>query len=235
LTFFFFQGDGTFRLWDCRISGHSVQIFNGHTKTVNCALFYHQDRLVSSSDDGFVHIWDSRSTNCSPMISFECVSPCNRLTISQDILAVPLDNRDIRFYSMTNGEKLHVQRRTHSRAVQCCSLLSLSQSNEYLLASGSLDRQMQVWHLKKLKRSQSKSLIKSIDESITNNSSSIFNEQTKGNLFVDGQNRTNQKRTPLIEKANYHSTFSEKKTPLSMSINTNSEKVNSRNINSHNK
>lgn len=198
--------DGTFRLWDCRTPSHSVQIFNGHTKAVNSALFISNDRLVSSSDDGFVHIWDSRSTSCSPLISLECVSPCNRISFSHEILAVPLDNRDIRLYSTINGEKLHVQRRAHTRAVQCAALVQCTNSTEYSLASGSLDRHMHVWHIKKLKginhnnnnnnntNNNTNMKMKSLDESMlstveTNKNSNINEKKTV-------------KRTPLTEKPN---------------------------------
>ncbi|CAF0872181.1 unnamed protein product [Rotaria sp. Silwood1] len=144
------SSDGTFRLWDCRTPSHSVQIFNGHTKTVNSTLFIGDFRLVSSSDDGFVHIWDFRSTRSSPFLSLECISPSNRLSIYNDILAVPLDNRDIRLYSIISGEKLYVQRRAHKRAVQCTAFVQFKNSMEFLLASGSLDCHMHVRHIKKL-------------------------------------------------------------------------------------
>jgi WD40 repeat protein len=206
----YFLGDGTFRLWDCRTASYSVQIFNGHTKTVNSALFLGNDRIVSSSDDGFVHIWDSRSTSCSPLISLECVSPCNRLSLSHDILAVPLDNRDIRLYSTINGEKLHVQRRAHTRAVQCTALVQCAtNSMEFLLASGSLDQHMHVWHIKKLKGTTNNKLIKSLDESIGSPTVSLSNEGNKNG--GEGQHKKTTKRTPLTEKANNVVTSTDKK------------------------
>lgn len=177
------------------------------------------DRLVSSSDDGFVHIWDSRSTSCSPLISLECVSPCNRLSLSHDILAVPLDNRDIRLYSTINGDKLHVQRRAHTRAVQCTALVQCSNSTEYFLASGSLDQQMHVWQIKKLKGSNNK-LLKLLDESIattgissTNEANRNVNEREKKGASTTSTITSSaaMKRTPLIEKANNLVTSMEKK------------------------
>jgi WD40 repeat protein len=200
--------DGTFRLWDCRTPSHSVQIFNGHTKAVNSALFLGNDRLVSSSDDGFVHIWDSLSTSCSPLISLECVSPCNRISLSHDILAVPLDNRDIRLYSAINGEKLHVQRRAHTRAVQCTALVQYANSMEFLLASGSLDRHMHVWHIKKLKGTNNNKLMKSLDESI---GLSIAPSSNEGNKNTSAGERKTIKRTPLTEKPNNVVTSTDKK------------------------
>ncbi len=204
MRFYFYLGDGTFRLWDCRTPSHSVQIFNGHTKSVNSSLFLSNDRLVSSSDDGFVHIWDSRSTSCSPLISLECVSPCNRISLLNDILAIPLDNRDIRLYSAVNGEKLHVQRRAHTRAVQCTALVQCTNSMELLLASGSLDRHMHVWHIKKLKglinNTTNNKLLKSLDES-----------SNDGNKNPSGSEKKPTKRTPLTDKANNVLTSTEKK------------------------
>lgn len=206
------SGDGTFRLWDCRTPSHSVQIFNGHTKSVNSSLFLSSDRLVSSSDDGYVHIWDSRSTSCSPLISLECVSPCNRLSLSHDILAVPLDNRDIRLYSAINGDKLHVQRRAHTRAVQCTALVQCVNSTEFYLASGSLDRQMHVWHIKKFKGLNNK-FLKSLDESMgTTSISPAINDANRNANEREKKNSSAMKRTPLIEKANNLVTSLEKKT-----------------------
>ncbi len=176
---------------------------------MNSALFLGNDRLVSSSDDGFVHIWDSRSTSCSPLISLECVSPCNRISLSHDILAVPLDNRDIRLYSAINGEKLHVQRRAHTRAVQCTALVQCAtNSMEFLLASGSLDRHMHVWHIKKLKGSNTNKLMKSLDESI---GSLIVPSSNEGNRNANTGEKKSMKRTPLIEKPNNVVTSTDKK------------------------
>ena len=115
---------------------------------MNSTLFLSDDRFISSSDDGFVRIWDSRSTTYSPLQSFECFSPCNRLSLSNDIVAVPLDNRHIHLYSTRNGEKLYLQRQAHTRAVQCSALAQSTNSMEFFLASGSLDCQMHVYHKK---------------------------------------------------------------------------------------
>lgn len=227
----FYLGDGTFRLWDCRTPSHSVQIFNGHTKTVNSALFLGNDRLVSSSDDGFVHIWDSRSTSCSPLISLECVSPCNRISLSHDILAIPLDNRDIRLYSAINGEKLHVQRRAHTRAVQCTALVQCNNSMEFLLASGSLDRHMHVWHIKKLKgtnNNHNNKLMKSLDDSI---GSTMISSSNETNRNVNSSEKKTIKRTPLTEKASNVVTSIDKK----QNSNITSDKQTQRTISTMNK
>jgi WD40 repeat protein len=189
-----------------------VKIFHGHRKTINSTLFLGNDRFVSSSDDGFVHIWDSRSTSCSSLLSIECVSPCNRLSLSNDILAVPLDNRDIRLYSTINGEKLHVQRRAHGQAVQCSALLQCNNSMEVFLASGSLDQQMHVWNIKNLKRTNN---MKSTDRSSSEN--------------AEGQHKKMTKRITVDEKST-NSMLTIDKKPLSISSNATSNKQTKRTL-----
>ncbi len=120
-----------------------------------------------------------------------------------------MDNRDIRLYSAINGEKLHVQRRAHTRAVQCTALVQCGNAMEFLLASGSLDRHMHVWHIKKLKGTNNNNkLIKSLDESI---GSSIGISSNEGNRNITGGEKKTMKRTPLTEKPNNVVTSNDKK------------------------
>ena len=49
--------DATFRLWDFRAPPiHSVNVFQGHSKAVNSAVFSLQDNVVSGSDDHIVKV-----------------------------------------------------------------------------------------------------------------------------------------------------------------------------------
>jgi hypothetical protein len=75
---------------------------------------------------------------------------------------------------------------------------------ELLLASGSLDRHMHVWHIKKLKglinNTTNNKLLKSLDES-----------SNDGNKNPSGSEKKPTKRTPLTDKANNVLTSIEKK------------------------
>lgn len=82
---------------------------------------------------------------------------------------------------------------------------------EFLLASGSLDRQMNVWHIKKLKGLNNSKLIKSLDESVGAPIISGSNEGNKNGGGADGQHKKTTKRTPLTEKPNNVATSVEKK------------------------
>ena len=49
--------DATFRLWDFRAPPiHSVNVFQGHTKAVNSAVFSLRENVVSGSDDHTVKV-----------------------------------------------------------------------------------------------------------------------------------------------------------------------------------
>ena len=74
---------------------------------------------------------------------------------------------------------------------------------------------MHVWHIKKLKGSNTNKLMKSLDESLGSPTVLSSNESNKnggGNgSGVDAQNRKTTKRTPLTEKASNVVTLSDKK------------------------
>jgi len=72
---------------------------------------------------------------------------------------------------------------------------------EFLLASGSLDRQMHVWLIKKLKGTNNNKLMKSLDESIGSPTAPSLSESNKNGGGGDGQHKKVNKRTPLTEKA----------------------------------
>ena len=49
--------DTTFRVWDFRTSIHSVNVYQGHSASVTCAVFTtHHDSIVSGSDDCTVKV-----------------------------------------------------------------------------------------------------------------------------------------------------------------------------------
>ena len=53
--------DATFRLWDFRAPPiHSVNVFQGHTKAVNSAVFSLRENVVSGSDDHTVKVCRER-------------------------------------------------------------------------------------------------------------------------------------------------------------------------------
>lgn len=136
--------DATFRLWDFRAPPiHSVNVFQGHSKAVNSAVFSLKEHVISGSDDHTVKIWDLRNMR-SPVDSIRLDCGVNRLAVSHDergLLAVPLDNRHIKLYDLTGSRVAHLPRRNrqgHRRMVysvtwspeshmtpdKCCNLFS---------------------------------------------------------------------------------------------------------------
>lgn len=140
--------DTTFKIWDFRNpSENTVNIYQAHNRAVNSAIFVNDDKLATTSDDHTCKIWDLRVMR-SPVCSIGLNASVNRLCTSintlnnEVILCLPLDNRDIKFYSL-NGERLHRFPRTnrigHKRLVT-----SVASCDDYIL-SASFDKQVLCW------------------------------------------------------------------------------------------
>jgi WD40 repeat protein len=50
--------DTTFKVWDFRDPICSVNIYQGHNRSVNSAIFVNEDKIATSSDDQTVKLWD---------------------------------------------------------------------------------------------------------------------------------------------------------------------------------
>ncbi|XP_074034371.1 WD repeat domain 37 [Leptinotarsa decemlineata] len=112
--------DTTFRLWDFREAVHSVSVFQGHAESVTSAVFSREDKVVSSSDDRSVKVWDLRNMR-SPFATIRVDSPVNRLSVSVNgLIAIPHDNRHIRLFDLS-GQRLarlpRSSRQGHNRMV----------------------------------------------------------------------------------------------------------------------
>lgn len=146
--------DCTFKVWDFRDPICSVNVYQGHTRSVNSAIFVNEDKLATSSDDQTLKLWDLRIMR-SPLFTINANSGVNRICtmngpissqdmLSETVLCLPLDNRDIKIYNL-NGERVHRLPRNnrigHKRLVT--SLASYGQ----LMLSCSFDKIINCWSL----------------------------------------------------------------------------------------
>lgn len=145
--------DTTFRLWDFRESVHSVSVFQGHTESVTSAVFTREDKVVSSSDDRSVKVWDLRNMR-SPVATIRVDSAVNRLSVSSNgIIAIPHDNRNVRLFDLS-GQRLarlpRSSRQGHSRMVACVTWADDNLSSANLFSCG-FDRRVLGWSVQSLK------------------------------------------------------------------------------------
>ncbi|KAJ8970322.1 hypothetical protein NQ317_003333, partial [Molorchus minor] len=145
--------DTTFRLWDFRESVHSVSVFQGHTESVTSAVFTREDKVVSSSDDRSVKVWDLRNMR-SPVATIRVDSAVNRLSVSANgLIAIPHDNRHIRLFDL-NGQRLarlpRSSRQGHSRMVASVAWAEEPIAGVNLFTCG-FDRRVLGWSIVSLK------------------------------------------------------------------------------------
>ncbi|XP_041099647.1 WD repeat-containing protein 37 isoform X2 [Polyodon spathula] len=142
--------DTTFRLWDFRDpSIHSVNVFQGHTDTVTSAVFTVGDNVVSGSDDRTVKVWDLKNMR-SPIATIRTDSAVNRISVSvsQRIIALPHDNRQVRLFDMSGVRLARLPRsnRQGHRRMVCCSAWSEDNPTCNLFTCG-FDRQAIGWNI----------------------------------------------------------------------------------------
>ncbi|XP_038654252.1 WD repeat-containing protein 37 isoform X3 [Scyliorhinus canicula] len=142
--------DTTFRLWDFRDpSIHSVNVFQGHTDTVTSAVFTVGDNVVSGSDDRTVKVWDLKNMR-SPIATIRTDSAVNRISVSvtQRIIALPHDNRQVRLFDMSGVRLARLPRsnRQGHRRMVCCTAWSEDNPICNLFSCG-FDRQAIGWNI----------------------------------------------------------------------------------------
>ncbi|XP_022088415.1 WD repeat-containing protein 37-like isoform X2 [Acanthaster planci] len=142
------SADTTFRLWDFRDpSIHSVNVFQGHTDAVTSAAFASGDKVVSGSDDRSAKVWDLKNMR-TPIAMIRSDAGINRLSVSatNNVIAIPHDNRHIRLYDL-NGVRLarmpRNNRQGHHRMV-CCTAWNDEAASCNLFSCG-FDRQVIGW------------------------------------------------------------------------------------------
>ncbi|CAG9764833.1 unnamed protein product [Ceutorhynchus assimilis] len=145
--------DTTFRLWDFRETVHAVSVFQGHAESVTSAVFTREDKVVSSSDDRSVKVWDLRNMR-SPVATIRVDSAVNRVSVSANgLIAIPHDNRHIRLFDLSGVRVARLPRSSrqgHNRMVACTAW-----SDEYLggvnLFTCGFDRRVLGWSVASLK------------------------------------------------------------------------------------
>lgn len=140
--------DTTFKIWDFRDPICSVQIYQGHTRSVNSAIFVDEDKIATASDDQHVKLWDLRVMR-SPVFSVNANSGVNRIcaiksSTLETYICAPLDNRDIKIYNM-NGERVLRFPRNSRNLIGHRRLVTSVASSGDLLFSASFDKCVNCW------------------------------------------------------------------------------------------
>jgi WD40 repeat protein len=139
--------DTTFKVWDFRDAIRSVNVYQGHSRSVNSAIFCGDDKIATSSDDQTVKLWDLRIMR-SPVSTINLNAGANRLCsfeqTAETFLAIPLDNRDIKIYNLA-GERM--MRLPRTNRIGHRRLVTSVASHGNLLLSASFDKTVSCWSI----------------------------------------------------------------------------------------
>lgn len=133
------------------ISGNLLLIY--FFRGVTSAVFTREDKVVSSSDDRSVKVWDLRNMR-SPVATIRVDSAVNRISVSANgVIALPHDNRHIRLFDL-NGQRLarlpRSSRQGHNRMVASVAWADDPVCGINLFSCG-FDRRILGWSVLSLK------------------------------------------------------------------------------------
>lgn len=122
-------------------------------RSVTSAVFTREDKVVSSSDDRSVKVWDLRNMR-SPLATIRTDSAVNRISVSASgIIAIPHDNRHIRLFDLS-GQRLarlpRSSRQGHNRMVAAVAWGEDNSAVVNLFSCG-FDRRVLGWSIVSLK------------------------------------------------------------------------------------
>lgn len=122
-------------------------------RSVTSAVFTREDKVVSSSDDRSVKVWDLRNMR-SPVATIRTDSAVNRISVSSNgVIAIPHDNRQIRLFDLSGQRLARLPRSTrqgHSRMVASVAWNDDNSSCVDLFSCG-FDRRVLGWAILSLK------------------------------------------------------------------------------------
>ena len=213
--------DTTFKVWDFRDPICSVNVYQGHNRSVNSAIFVGDDKIATSSDDQTVKLWDLRIMR-SPVCTINLNSGANRIcsitTTNPDsstdtFLGIPLDNRDIKIYNLNGERMLRLPRSSH---VGHRRLVTSMASHGSILVSASFDKTVNCWSLDyNPPKSSSHKLSISNSHNNNNKENSVNTEQNaqtieqqkNGNLLLHGVTSPQQSSQTTAITSNQHSSL----------------------------
>ncbi|EDV20581.1 uncharacterized protein TRIADDRAFT_60998 [Trichoplax adhaerens] len=115
--------------------------------TVTSCVFA-KDKIVSGSDDRTVKVWDLKNMR-SPSATMRLDSAVNKLSVSNNVIAIPHDNRHIRLYDLNGNRIARLPRSNgqgHKRMV-CCTAWCEDDNAPCNLFSAGFDRKVIGWNI----------------------------------------------------------------------------------------
>ncbi|KAH3679321.1 hypothetical protein WICMUC_001061 [Wickerhamomyces mucosus] len=148
------SNDKTVALWDTNSTSAPLKVFKDHSDLVNDVQWHEKNGNIfaSASEDKTIKFYDTRDYHLTNTIVRE--SAINRISFSpfsSNLFAVGLVNSNIELYDVRNTGKVLHTIMGHSGAV---TALEWDPIHDGILASGSDDRRVLLWDIKKIGEEQ---------------------------------------------------------------------------------
>eukprot|EP00727_Mastigamoeba_balamuthi_P004274 m51a1_g13844 hypothetical protein (498) ;mRNA; f:530675-532791 len=143
------SSDGSFRVWDTRISPNphsNVETVVCHDSCLTAVFSKDGDSIISSGADRFIKVWDPRNFK-SPKEAVKGSTPLGRLWLSpvNHLFVVPQDGDSLHVYDLTGHRrgKMKAERSDHQEDAPftCASWAS----NETMLYTGNFEGKVTAW------------------------------------------------------------------------------------------
>ncbi|SCP03550.1 U3 small nucleolar RNA-interacting protein 2, putative [Plasmodium malariae] len=147
-NFFTSSYDKTIKLWDLRFFNKCINTYLGHTNTILSMNSLNQNKLITSSSDYTVRVWNTKNDNHILFnINYEIIESC--CTLNNKIFIAGTFTGH--FYIFTSSYKKHIciHKNAHS-SYSITALTSIPYTNIFI--SGSYDGYVHFWQYKNINK-----------------------------------------------------------------------------------
>ncbi|CRG93571.1 conserved Plasmodium protein, unknown function [Plasmodium gallinaceum] len=147
-NFFTSSYDKTIKLWDLRFFDKCINTYLGHTNNILSMNSISQNKLVTSSSDYTLRIWNTKNDNhILYSINYEIIESC--CTLNNKIFIAGTFSGHIYIFTSSYKKPICIQKNAHS-AYSITALISIPFTNIFI--SGSYDGYVHFWEYKNINK-----------------------------------------------------------------------------------
>ncbi|CRH02689.1 conserved Plasmodium protein, unknown function [Plasmodium relictum] len=147
-NFFTSSYDKTIKLWDLRFFDKCLNTYLGHTNNILSMNSICQNKLVTSSSDYTLRVWNTKNDNhILYSINYEIIESC--CTLNNKIFIAGTFSGHIYIFTSSYKKPIYIQKNAHN-ASSITALISIPFTNIFI--SGSYDGYVHFWEYKNINK-----------------------------------------------------------------------------------